>query len=164
MCTRRKPNHRASNCSSRLISRTPRPKAFIGYVKQRAFDLDGVRIAPETTLQNWCAITLTAMDGVSFATPGHILITAAGYVENTGMGWKNAEKSTVGRDWGQAPTLVEGIRATIALPVTANRVRAWSLDERGQRLGEIAVRDSNGTADIEIDGKYGTLWYEVEIE
>ena len=25
------------------------------------------------------------------------------------MGWKNAEKSTVGRDWGKAPVLVEGV-------------------------------------------------------
>ena len=149
-----------------------RSKAFIGYVNKRVIDLGDVRIAPGPTLQDWCAITLTAMEGndgstlltTNFKSTGRILITATGYVENTDMGWKNPEKSTVGRDWGKAPTLVEGISATITFPGVGNRVRAWSLDEYGQRIGEIPVRDANGGTLIEIDGKYGTLWYEVEIQ
>lgn len=38
-----------------------------------------------------------------------ILSTATGYVENTDMKWKDEEKSSVGKDWGKAPSLVEGI-------------------------------------------------------
>ncbi len=143
---------------------TPRSKAFIGYVNKRVIDLGDVRIAPGVTLQDWCAITLTVMDGNDFKSSGHILLTATGNVENTDMDWKNPEKSTVGRDWGIAPTLVEGINATITVPVGADHVHAWSLDERGQRRGPISVRESNGSALVEIGARYGTLWYEIEIQ
>ena len=46
-----------------------------------------------------------------------ILITTTDYAENTDMGWKSVEKNSVGKDWGKAPSLVEGIRATITLPI-----------------------------------------------
>jgi hypothetical protein len=63
------------------------------------------------------------------------------------MGWKNAEKSTVGKDWGEAPTLVEGIPARITLPfppvrrpfgrwtraVSAERRWRWRRTRRGTR-------------------------------
>jgi len=143
---------------------TPRSKAFIGYVNKRVIDLGDVRITPGATMQDWCAITLTAIEGNDFKSAGRFLITATGYVENTDMGWKNPEKSTVGRDWGKAPTIVEGIPAAITLTVPASRVRVWSLDERGQRVGLLAVRDVNGNAMFELDGRYGTLWYEIEIQ
>ena len=60
------------------------------------------------------------------------------------MGWKDEAKSTVGSDWGQAPSLVEGIRAGITLPLSPEGVRVWSLDERGERAQEVAVTDSGG--------------------
>ena len=143
---------------------TTRSKAFIGYVNKRVIDLGDVRITPGTTLQDWCAITLTTIDASDFKSSGHWLITATGYLENTEMGWKNPEKSTVGKDWGKAPTLVEGISATITLSIPGNRVKVWSLDEYGRRIGAIPVQDVNSSAFINLDGKYGTLWYEVEVQ
>lgn len=143
---------------------TPRSKAVIGFGNKRTFDLGGVRVVLGNLLQDWATITLTVMEGNDFRSPARVLITATGYVENTNMGWKNAEKSTVGKDWGKAPSLVEGIQATISLPLAASCVRLYSLDERGQRLGEIRVNEVNGNATLELDGKYGTLWYEAEIK
>ena len=128
----------------------PRAKAVIGFTRGRTFDLgNNIRIAPGPTRQDWSAITITEM------APHRWLITATGYAENTGMGWKNSEHTTVGRDWGQAPSLVEGIPATITLP---GATKAWALDERGQRKAELPVRDSI----VEIGPQQQTLWYEVE--
>jgi hypothetical protein len=79
------------------------------------------------------------------------------------MGWKSAEKSTVGRDWGIAPSLVEGIPAEITLPISASGVKVWALDERGQRTMEVPVRDIQGKAAFEIGSQYRTLWYEVGV-
>jgi hypothetical protein len=84
-----------------------------------------------------------------FGTPKHLLLTATGDVENTAMGWKNAEKSTVGRDWGKAPVLVEGPAAKIEIP-GEGKLKAWVLDERGQRREEIPME--GGT--LEIGPKY----------
>jgi hypothetical protein len=122
-----------------------------------------VIIEPGPTLQDgWSAITVTAMEGEVGTGPSHWLITATGYAENTRMGWKSAEKNSVGKDWGEAPSLVEGIPARITLPLPAARVEAWALDEPGQRKLPLAVRaDTHGNATISIGPESRTLWYEV---
>lgn len=140
-------------------------KAVIGYGGGKRFDLGGVVIEPGPTLQDgWSAITMTAMNGDFASAPARILITATGYVENTKMGWKNAEKNTVGKDWGEAPTLVEGIPARITLPVSVQGVEAWALGERGERKASLTVAAADGKAVIAIGPDCRTLWYEIEVK
>ena len=93
-----------------------------------------------------------------------MLITATGIVENTNMGWKNPEHTTVGRDWGEAPTLAEGIPARLVLPAPAGRVTAWVLDERGQRREPLPVEAAGPErAALTLGPQWRTLWYEVEV-
>jgi hypothetical protein len=154
---------------------TARSKAVIGFGAGRRFDLGGVVIEPSQTIQDgWCAITLTAIEGDFEAVQKQqkglrVLITATGYAENTDMGWKDVPgyppKSSCGRNWGKPPSLVEGIGATITLPLQAKRVQAWALDERGQRKAKIQVTaDASGNAVIRIAPQWQTLWYEVEAQ
>jgi hypothetical protein len=85
--------------------------------------------------------------------------------ENTRMGWKNPEKSSVGKDWGVAPTRVEGVSARITVPAPAQAVKAWALNERGQRAAALAAEaGSGGVAVIVIGPERHTLWYEVAVE
>lgn len=93
-----------------------------------------------------------------------ILIAAVGDVHNTDWQWKSAEKNSVGRNWGKAPTLTAGAAARIALPVPASKLKAWALDERGQRKGEIVVKPEASGGVLELGAKYQTLWYEVEVK
>jgi hypothetical protein len=147
----------------RVLLNAARSKALIGSTLGGPFDLGEIRLAPGKSLQDWAAITVTAMDAPDFASPGRILVTATGYAENTSMGWKNPEKNTVGTDWGREPSLIEGIPATITLPLPAERVSAWALDERGQRREPVAVQPAEGRAAIGIGPAHKTLWYEVEV-
>jgi hypothetical protein len=146
---------------------TAKTKAVIGYGGNKQFDLGGVVLKPGESMQNgWCTITLTALEGElssrAIKGPFRLIITATGYSENTNMGWKNKEKSTVGQDWGVAPSLVEGIPARITLPLPSKQTQAWALDELGQRKASIPVeQDSNGNAVIAIGSQWQTLWYEV---
>ncbi|MGB8353993.1 MAG: carbohydrate binding domain-containing protein [Chthoniobacteraceae bacterium] len=142
---------------------TPRSKAFIGKNPTGPVVLDGITIEPLKNRQDWSAITITAMDVRDLQTSSRILITATGYAENTGMRWATPEKnSLIDGDWGEAPSLVEGIPAKITLPFPASRIKAWSLDEKGQRLEEIKVQPSGTNTVLEISPAYRTLWYEVE--
>ncbi|MEW6304123.1 MAG: carbohydrate binding domain-containing protein [Verrucomicrobiota bacterium] len=139
---------------------TPRSKGVIGYGGGRRFALGEFVIEPAQGLQNgWSTVTLTAMDTAAT----RWLITATGYAENTGMGWKNAGKSTVGRDWGSAPSRVEGVEARITLPHAATRVEVWSLDERGQRKQKLPLQSTGGKASVTIGPRWETLWYEVVV-
>lgn len=143
---------------------TPKSKAVIGYGGGKQFDLGGVIIEPGATLQDgWCTVSVTAMEGDMAAGRARWLITATGYAENTGMGWKSAEKNSVGRNWGSAPSLVEGVPARLTLPLPSARVQVWALDERGQRRTSVPVQaTSDGKAVIAIGPQWKTLWYELE--
>jgi hypothetical protein len=141
-----------------------RSKAVIGYGGGRRFDLGGVVVEPGSSTQDgWSTVTLTAMEGDLGGGAARVLVTATGAAENTGMKWKSAAKDSVGRRWGQAPSLVEGIAARLTLPVPAARLRAWALDERGQRQSALPVQDGGGKASVALGPQWRTLWYELEV-
>jgi hypothetical protein len=145
---------------------TPKSKAVIGYGGGKRFALGDVVIEPRDTVQDgWCTVTLTAMEG-SFSTgPARVLVTATGLVENTGMKWKREAKDSVGRDWGKAPSLVEGAPARLTLPVRAGRVQAWALDERGQRKAALIVQNPGDDLSLLVlEPSKQTLWYEIEVK
>jgi hypothetical protein len=144
---------------------TPGSKAVIGWGGGKRFALGGIVIEPGPTRQDgWSALTLTAMAGSLDAGPARVLVTATGMVENTNMGWKNPEHTTVGRDWGGAPTLAEGIPARLVLSAPAGRVQAWVLDERGQRREPLPVEAAGvDHAALSLGPQWHTLWYEIEV-
>ena len=136
---------------SRVLIDSPRSKAFIGRTGGEPVKLGDVTIDPKSNMQNWAAITVTDIG------QHRLLVTATGYIENTGMKWKDAAHTSVGANWGSAPSLLEGIPATITLP--GNASHAWALDGQGQRGASVPV---NG-ATLEIGPQYQTLWYEVDL-
>ncbi|MCC7493199.1 MAG: carbohydrate binding domain-containing protein [Fimbriimonadaceae bacterium] len=142
---------------------TPRSKAWIGQIAKGPQELGEIVLELEPNLQNWAAVTLTEIDAADLTAPKRILVTATGYAENTAMGWKSAAKDTVGNQWGRAPALVEGIPGRILFPLPAARLRAWALDERGQRRAELPLGDSAGRGTLTIGPAARTLWYEVEV-
>jgi len=143
----------------RVLVNSPRTRAYIGRITGAAVQLGDISVEPGGNRQDWAAITVTDM---GWNTGGReLLITATGYIQNTGMQWKSSSEESVGRDWGVAPTLLEGIPAAITLPASASKVEAWTLDGRGQRKTPVGVsRMGRGTL-IEIGPRYETLWYEV---
>ncbi len=130
---------------------TPRSKAAIGRAGDYALGEVRVSIASP-----WACVQATLSEGGSWAAPRRALITAAGAAENTGMQWTSAAKTSVGRDWGRGPSLVEGVRVRVALPGRPRR--AWALDARGQRGGEVALAGD----ELAIGPEHRTLWFEVE--
>jgi hypothetical protein len=145
---------------------TPRSKAVIGYGGGKRFDLGGVVLEPGATTQDgWSVITLTVREGDLAKGPAKLLVAATGLVENTDWKWKSDKKDSVGRNWGKAPSLVEGITASLTLPVPAARVKAWVLDERGQRRDALpGQKNSDGKAVLLLGPERRTLWYEVEVQ
>jgi len=142
-----------------------RSKGVIGYAGGKRFDLGGVIVEPGGTSQDgWCTLTLTTLEGSLPAGPARLLVTATGKAENTEMTWKNAQHDSVGRNWGKAPSLVEGIPATLTFPVAASRVQAWVLDESGQRRTALRVRAAAGKSSLMLDPKWKTLWYEIQLQ
>jgi hypothetical protein len=142
---------------------TSRSKGLIGAKLADVFNASGVQLQLLQARHDTGVLCATLMDGADFSSPGHILITALGTEENTGQIWHDPAHTTIGHDWGKAPVLAEGIEARITLPVAASRVSVWSLDERGNIHEKLPVTGSDQQAVIETSGRYGSLWYEVEV-
>lgn len=147
------------NTTDRVASLdSDRSKFLIGKLPNgTTVDVGNVKVAVGETRQAWGCYQLSVIEGKDFATANRLLITATGDTENTGMGWKSEDKTSVGKNWGKAPVLVEGPAAKITLPGTG-KLKAWALDETGQRRAEVPV---NGN-EIAIGPEHKTLWYEVE--
>jgi hypothetical protein len=124
-------------------------------------------IFTKPTRLNWKTISIISIDGNGFdlmESGGkliRVLVTATGLMQNSGMEIKDLgdEKIALGDQWGNSPTLCEGIPFEIQFQ-NASSIRCFPLDERGHRRNQI---ESTGNK-VELDPKYKTLWYEILVE
>ena len=113
--------------------------------------------------RNFAVLTLNTADSQRLAQSRRLLLTAAGNVENTGMGW-NADHTSVGTRWGSAPTLCEGIGAKVTLSTGARSAKVFALEGSGARAGEVPATLAAGRLSFEIGPQFKTLWYEIAAE
>ncbi len=141
---------------------TPQSKAVIGFADGRTFDLGGVGVRLGTTQMGWATVGVSLVRGESL-TNGTALIVTSGRCENTGMVWKDATKTSVGSQWGSAPTLIETVPFTVTLPVASSRVKAWVLSPTGQRGAELPVSGDTVSAILTVTTNAASLWFELEV-
>jgi hypothetical protein len=142
---------------------TARTKGLVGFADNTTVSLGGVALRPGTTQLGWSTLMLTLVEGEVFTNDCRALLVASGWWENTGQMWKDANKNSVGNQWGTAPVLTEVVPCTVMLPVGTNYVRVWSLNERGQRKAELPVTGSESSTVITIGTNTASIWYEVEV-
>jgi hypothetical protein len=132
-------------------------KAAIGYIGGKNIDLGTVSVQMDTTTHNWATVTLTSLDGKPLEESSKVLLVAAGRVENTG--WKWDEKfTTLGGDWGKAPTRAEGIPAKLIFR-NMDKFKVHALDPTGKEIIEVVVLKKRGDQILNIGAQYKTLWY-----
>lgn len=145
---------------------TARTKAVMGFMNGREFVLGNLGITVGETMQDWATLSLTLRDG-NFEQPqaaASLLVVATGLVENTNMRWTDSSRTSLGTNWGTAPTRIEVIPAIIDLPFASASTRAWVLNETGQRKSEMTVEDNAGKARLVLPASAASLWYEVVVE
>jgi len=116
----------------------------------------------------WAAVSLVVKSGAGFATSGSndILLTATGYTDNHRMLWQSGmgpadATSSVNSNWGQPPTLMEGIPAAVNLPFASSKVTVWALDVCGNRTTTVPVSTAGTGSTFSISRNYNTPWYEI---
>ena len=88
-----------------------------------------------------------------------VLVTACGRCENTGMKFSQ-DRSTVGRDWGGPPVLIEPVEGALTLPTQPSlRWICQALGPAGMPKQEVAVSNADGKQILELSPKYKTMWY-----
>lgn len=148
-----------------FIADTPRTKLFTGFVRGRTFPLGKLTLAIGKTRLGWATVSMVCVDGEGFDRPGRILITATGWVQNTDARLEHlgGDQVTLRDKWGSEPVLCEGVPAEITLPVAADRVRFYPLDESGSRRAAVPCNQRDGKALLSLGPEHKTIWYEVEL-
>ncbi len=141
----------------------PAAKVLVGRCTGAKHDFDGASFDVAPNDSGFAAFALTAMDGKPLAESRRILLAVAGDVENTDMGW-NERRTSVGTNWGTAPTVCEGIEARVTVSTVAKTATVYALDGKGTRLREVPSRLENGTLAFRTGPESQTLWYEIEAE
>jgi hypothetical protein len=141
----------------------PAAKAVVGRCAGRTTRLTDAEFDVQPNARHFAVLTLSAADSKPLASSRRLLLVAAGNVENTGMRW-NANHTSVGADWGAAPTLCEGIGAKVTLTTDAKDLKVFVLDASGARAGEVPATLAEGRLTFEIGTKFRTLWYEIAPE
>ncbi len=144
---------------------TPRTKLFTGFVRGRTFELGDIRLTIGQTRLDWATVSMVAIDGQGFDSPGRILIAATGDMQNKDAQLQQlgGNRVTLQAQWGNEPVMCEGIPARITLPVPADRVRLYPLDESGNRREAIPCDGHESETLLTLDPKHRTVWYEVEV-
>ncbi len=140
---------------------TPRSKVAVGFLGARFTQVGEWQIVMPQTQNNWASLSLTSLDGKEIASSKSLLLTAVGKAENIGMGW-NADRSSVGNQWGTGPTQIEGILAYVRLMTDLKNPRVYSLDETGARHFLIPSRLRNGVLSFTLSPSWKTAWYQIE--
>ena len=114
---------------------------------------------------HFAAITVNSLTPQLLERSARFLITACGKLENTGQRWNEA-RTSVGDDWGKAPTLIQPVRADITLRTDVHDVlaRLTALDGAGKPAAEFdlgAVK--NGRISFSLPTEAGTIWYLLEL-
>lgn len=139
----------------------PSAKIVVGRCTGTKTELDGVTFELAKNDTGFAAVALVAMDRKPLRESDRLLLTVAGNVENTGMGW-NARRTSVGTKWGSAPTRCEAIEGDVALQLHARKVRIWALDGKGKRMREVSSTLEKGVLRFRMGAEAETLWYEIE--
>lgn len=141
----------------------PTAKIVVGMCGGRTFQMKDFDVAFSSNSSGFASLAMLAVDGKPLSESRQLLLTVAGNVENTGMGW-NREHTSVGRVWGRAPTVCEGIGAKIGLKTKLGRYRLYALDGKGGRQSEVPVQVQDGSLVFTVGSAFQTLWYELVAE
>ncbi|MBN9691085.1 MAG: carbohydrate binding domain-containing protein [Verrucomicrobia bacterium] len=147
-----------------VMINTPRTSAFVGFPGPGPVDWGLVVAEFGRTHLGWVTFGLTVREGNSLLEGARALLVVTGRTENTGQTWKNPARTTLGKEWGEAPVRTEVVPFQLTLRVPASRVKVWTLDERGQRRKALPVKAVAGGAQIQVSGSEGSLWYELETQ
>lgn len=146
---------------------TENTKMFTGFPEGRTIPLGGVTLTVGKTRLNWATVSLTDRFGTKFGKTGKatVLLAATGDCGNTDRVKLEKDGNVLSlTNRGHGPVLAEGIPAVLTFEKPASAVKCYALDPRGERKAEVPVTESDGKAEICIDPKYQTVWYELELE
>ena len=139
-------------------------KMILGKIGGRKSDLGGfsIEIPAGTSMHDFAVVSLTSLDNKPTYRSASLLLTALARSENQGMKW-NADRTSVGEQWGDGPTEAEAITGIVAINTSAKSATIYPLDGTGKRMGSFIFKISGGVLSFNISPASKTVWYEIAL-
>lgn len=132
---------------------------LIGFVEGRSVAAAGIELTAGPTDPGGFSVVL--LNRVEAEEGGRYLITLAGRYYNRNMGW-NEEHNSVGTDWGEGPTMCEGVPLRLEIGRERADARLYPLNADGTRRLALEPAAAGGGATVFRAGpEQRTLWYEL---
>ncbi|TWT84900.1 Cellulase (glycosyl hydrolase family 5) [Planctomycetes bacterium CA13] len=135
----------------------PAVRFLIGHVGGRTFDVGDVQFAVHDRdwpgdVPAYACISLVALDGKPLAESQRMLLAASARCENSEMPWNEDRTGFTSNNWGQSPTVSEGVPLDLTVP--GGPVRAWRLTADARKAEELPL--NNGI--MQLRPEHETLW------
>jgi hypothetical protein len=144
---------------ARMIATAPAARIAVGEIGGAAIQVGDLSLTAHPTDSTWAAFAIATTDGKPLADSSHAILALATRVENTNMGW-DEKRTTVGRKWGDEPTVAQGVAADLVLPGQA-KPRVTALDSKGKPIGTVPVSGQAGAWKVSLSADAKTLWYAI---
>ncbi len=146
---------------ARVVIDTAKTKCVWGLVGRQQVQVGAWQMQFGPIQRDYAVAVATSRDGKSLSQSHSILLTLVSNGENQEMGW-NAERTSVGTQWGHGPTLVNGVSVQLSIPASQTARRLYALDSQGKRVQEIPGKGYGGrTIVFNLGAQWKTLFYEL---
>ena len=141
---------------------TPLVKGVSGFVEGKEIKLNSIRFKVENHFASVLVVKLSGPDQGTL--PIRLLITAVSRAENMGQRWEGDTLT----DEGEGPVVIEPVRARISMDRGwlqeaggDTQIRAFALDDAGNRVREVSAGRTGREVVVELDGMGPFLHYEI---
>ncbi len=136
---------------------SPNLQAITGFVAGVTADLPNLSVAISASTAPFGSVTLQPVDGQPLLTSQRLLFSFMTRFEHTGMIW-NASRTSLGDNWGTAPSLIEPISGSYTLRLRSDsRFLVYALDARGNRVKQVGEWRRNYPPPAEHGGRSNRL-------
>jgi hypothetical protein len=142
-----------------FLVHTDRAVCATGSIGGKTLALNGVRLTALPPDDGFAVAGLVSLDSLPLTTSRRMLFCSMSRSENSNMGW-NAERTTLGADWGTAPVVSQIVPAALSVP--GDSFRAYSLNSLGQIIDTLPVYPRADACSLFVGDSAPSLWYYLE--
>jgi hypothetical protein len=140
----------------RLAIDTPQTQGIAGWVGRQGATLSGVRMEVRS---DYAVIVASSVGPEPIKSAKRLLVTAMGRCEPTGLRWADTRRDEVA-DAGRGPILFEPVQGRF-LWKTSAKVRAFALDNTGERQSEVTLEQGQDGPALILDGGSAAVHWEL---
>ena len=136
--------------------------AVVGYLGGASVEAGALRVTSGRFGRDFATVAAVALDRRSLRTSSRVLVTIVARAGNQGTVWNEA-RTSLGKNWGDGPTIAERVPATVTLDGDTSR-HVYALAPDGSRARTVTATARDGALTFTVQPDDRTIHYEIAAE